>query len=66
LVRKLEKLEQLRVCYVAGPTGYVLYWQLSALGVNCEVIVQQIFRTFILESVALNPVLKLLPPALPG
>jgi transposase len=26
------------VCYEAGPTGYVLYWQLTALGVQCEVI----------------------------
>ena len=28
----------LRVCYEAGPTGYVLYWQLTALGVPCEVV----------------------------
>ena len=27
LVRKLEPVEQLRFCYEAGPTGYVLYWQ---------------------------------------
>src|ERR1700674_1085020 len=38
LMRKLGKPEQLRVCYEAGPTGYVLYWQLSELGVKCEVI----------------------------
>ncbi len=38
LVRKLGAVEQLRVCYEAGPTGYVLYWQLSGLGVACEVI----------------------------
>jgi transposase len=38
LVRKLGKPESLRVCYEAGPTGYVLYWQLSALGVSCEVV----------------------------
>jgi len=38
LVRKLGKPEQLRVCYEAGPTGYVLYWQLSELGVKCEVV----------------------------
>ena len=36
LIRKLGKAEQLRVCYEAGPTGYVLYWQLSELGVKCE------------------------------
>ena len=38
LMRKLGKPEQLRVCYEAGPTGYVLYWQLSELGVQCAVI----------------------------
>jgi transposase len=38
LVRKLGKPEQLRVCYEAGPTGYVLYWQLSELGVKCAVV----------------------------
>jgi len=38
LIRKLGKPEQLRACYEAGPTGYVLYWQLSELGVKCEVI----------------------------
>jgi len=37
LVRKLEPVEQLRFCYEAGPTGYVLYWQLTALGAKCEV-----------------------------
>jgi len=26
------------VCYEAGPTGYVLYWQLTELGVHCEVV----------------------------
>jgi transposase len=26
------------VCYEAGPTGYVLYWQLTKLGVRCEVV----------------------------
>lgn len=38
LVRKLGAAEQLRACYEAGPTGYVLYWQLSALGVQCDVV----------------------------
>ena len=38
LIRKLGKPEQLRVCYEAGPTGYVLYWQLTQLGVRCEVV----------------------------
>ncbi|MGB6603025.1 MAG: IS110 family transposase [Steroidobacteraceae bacterium] len=38
LIRKLGNPEQLRVCYEAGPTGYVLYWQLAGLGVKCEVV----------------------------
>jgi transposase len=39
LVRKLrEKKGELRFCYEAGPTGYVLYWQLTKLGVKCEVV----------------------------
>src|ERR1700685_2136204 len=29
---------ELKCCYEAGPTGYVLYWQLTRLGVTCEVI----------------------------
>jgi transposase len=38
LVGKLSPVKDLRVCYEAGPTGYVLYWQLTQLGVACEVI----------------------------
>src|SRR5258708_5733025 len=38
LVKKLGPAEQLQACYEAGPTGYVLYWQLTALGVKCEVV----------------------------
>jgi transposase len=38
LVRKLGPAEDLRACYEAGPTGYVVYWQLTALGVRCEVV----------------------------
>ncbi len=38
LVAKLGPAKELKVCYEAGPTGYVLYWQLTALGVACEVI----------------------------
>jgi len=38
LVRKVGPAEQLRICYEAGPCGYVLYWQLTELGVACEVI----------------------------
>jgi transposase len=38
LLRKLGPAEHLRACYEAGPTGYALYWQLTALGVRCEVV----------------------------
>lgn len=38
VVKKLGPVKQLRVCYEAGPTGYVVYWQLTALGVKCEVV----------------------------
>ena len=38
LIRKLGPVEQLRACYEAGPTGFVLYWQLAKLGVQCAVI----------------------------
>jgi transposase len=38
LVKKLGPTEQLRACYEAGPTGYVVYWQLTALDVPCEVV----------------------------
>ena len=37
LVKKLGAVEQLRFCYEAGPTGYVLYWQLTRMGAKCEV-----------------------------
>jgi transposase len=38
LVKKLGPVEHLKACYEAGPTGYVLYWQLAELGLACEVI----------------------------
>ena len=38
LVRKLGSVEELRVCYEAGPCGYAIYRQLRALGVHCEVV----------------------------
>src|SRR5215469_9718367 len=38
LVKKLSPAEQLQACYEAGPTGYVLYWQLTGFGVKCEVV----------------------------
>jgi transposase len=38
LVKKLGPADALRACYEAGPTGYVVYWQLTALGVRCDVV----------------------------
>ena len=38
LARKLGAVEELRFCYEAGPTGYVLYWQLARMGAKCEVV----------------------------
>ncbi len=38
LIKKLGPRKSLKVCYEAGPCGYVLYWQLTELGVDCEVV----------------------------
>jgi transposase len=35
----------LRACYEAGPTGYVLYWQLTQLGVECAVVAPTLVPT---------------------
>jgi transposase len=45
LIAKLGGPAQLRVCYEAGPTGYPLYWQLTALGVPCDVIAPSLVPT---------------------
>ena len=37
-IKKLGSPEPLRACYEAGPTGFVLYWQLAQLGVGCAVV----------------------------
>jgi transposase len=37
-IKKLGSPEQLRACYEAGPTGFILYWQLAQLGVDCAVV----------------------------
>ena len=44
LIQKLGPAKQLRACYEAGPTGYVLYWQLVALGVDCQSSLLRLFR----------------------
>lgn len=45
MVHKIGPVKQLRACYEAGPTGYVLYWQLTQLGVVCEVIAPSLVPT---------------------
>jgi transposase len=45
LVKKLGPPAGLRVCYEAGPTGYGIYWQLTALGVRCEVVAPTLVPT---------------------
>lgn len=37
-LKKIGELRRLKVCYEAGPCGYVLYWQLTKLGIDCEVV----------------------------
>ncbi len=38
LIKRLGPVTKLKVCYEAGPCGYVLYWQLTGMGVHCDVI----------------------------
>jgi len=45
MIHKLGAVKNLKVCYEAGPTGYVLYWQLTELGVDCQVIAPSLVPT---------------------
>jgi transposase len=45
MIGKLGPVGKLRCCYEAGPTGYVLYWQLTQLGVACQVIAPSLIPT---------------------
>ncbi len=45
LVTKLRGGGDVRICYEAGPTGYALYWQVTGLGVLCEVIAPSLIPT---------------------
>lgn len=45
MIGKLNPVGTLKCCYEAGPTGYVLYWQLTQLGVACEVIAPSLIPT---------------------
>lgn len=52
LVKRLGGAEQLRVCDEAGPTGYVLYWQLTALGVHGDVVAPSLVRGQVITALA--------------
>jgi transposase len=45
LVKKLRAGGAFTCCYEAGPTGYVLYWQMVKLGVSCVVIAPSLVPT---------------------
>jgi transposase len=45
LIGKLGPAKEIKACYEAGPTGYVLYWQLTQLGVACQVIAPSLVPT---------------------
>src|SRR6267378_383282 len=45
MIHKLAPIGTLKCCYEAGPTGYVLYWQLTQMGVACEVIAPSLIPT---------------------
>lgn len=44
-MKKLGRPEALRCCYEAGPTGYVLYWQLTQMGIECTVVAPTLIPT---------------------
>ena len=45
ILGKLGLKKSLRVCYEAGPTGYVIYWQLVAMGIQCDVVAPSLVPT---------------------
>ena len=45
MVKQHGPEEDLKACYEAGPTGYVLYWQLTTLGVSCVVVAPSLVPT---------------------
>lgn len=44
-LKKLGQPGELRCCYEAGPTGYVLYWQLVERGIECMVVAPTLIPT---------------------
>lgn len=46
--KKLKRLgdsAKIVACYEAGPTGYVVYWQLVELGIECQVVAPTLIPT---------------------
>lgn len=37
-MKRLGANKDLEICYEAGPCGYVLYWQLTGMGISCQVV----------------------------
>ncbi len=44
-LKKLGQPDALHCCYEAGPTGYVLYWQLVRMGIQCTVVAPTLIPT---------------------
>ena len=55
LVKKLGPADALRACYEAGPTGYVIYWQLTTVGVHCEVVAPTLVPTSAAARISRSP-----------
>jgi hypothetical protein len=51
-IKKLGPPEQLRACYEAGPTGFVLYWQLTQLGGGSSLILKLLLDQQAMRSVS--------------
>ncbi len=45
VLSKLGPKKDLRVCYEAGLTGYVIHWQLAAMGIQCDVVAPSLVPT---------------------
>ena len=45
MIHKLGPVKDLKACYEAGPNGYVLYWQLTKMGVHCDVVAPSLVPT---------------------
>jgi transposase len=44
-LKRIGPPEELHCCYEAGPTGYVLYWQLMQMGIECTVAAPTLIPT---------------------